>query len=82
MANSTEVKATTVMGNLRVEIGVLTMGDGASGLAVQTSVQNLLGGSLVAKSAPANTGLTFVSGGFKAATALSGNDFHYVVFGT
>lgn len=82
MANSTTVKAQTVVGNLLMEVGVLTMGDGASGLAVQSSIKEYLGGSLVAKSAPANTGLTFVSGGFKASTALSGNDFHYVVFGT
>lgn len=82
MANSTTVKAQTVVGNLLMEIGVLTMGDGSGGLAVQSSIQNYLGGSLVAKSAPANTGLTFVSGGFKAATALSGNDYQYVVFGT
>lgn len=82
MANSTTVKAVTVMGNLRCEIGVLTMGDGDGGLAVQSSIKDYAGGSLVAKSAPANTGLTFVSGGFKAATALSGNDYQYVVFGT
>lgn len=81
MANSTTVKGQSNLGNMIMEIGVLTMGDGSGGLAVQSSIKDYLGGSLVAKSAPANTGLTFVSGGFKAATALSGNDYHYVVFG-
>ena len=82
MANSTTPNAVTVMGNLRMECGVLTMADGAAGLAVQSSIQNYVGGTLCAKSAPANTGITFVSGGFKALTALSGNDFQYIVFGT
>lgn len=82
MANSTTVGSVTVIGNLRMEVGVLTAGDGTSGNAVQSSIQNYVGGLLTAKSAANDSALTFVSGGFKAGTAVSGNDFHYVVFGT
>lgn len=82
MANSTTVKNVANLGNMIVEVGVLTMGDGASGLAVQSAVKDYMGGVLTQKSAANCSGITFVSGGFKALTAISGNDFQYVVFGT
>lgn len=81
MANSTTVKAATVVGNLLMEVGVLIMGDSNTGLAVQSSIKDYLGGSLTPKSAANGSALTFVSGGFKAGTAASGSEFHYVVFG-
>lgn len=82
MANTATPSMNTVWGNFRVEAGVLTMGDGASGLAAQTGIKDFFGGVLTQKSAANCSGITFVSGGFKALTATSGSDFQYLVFGT
>jgi hypothetical protein len=63
-------------------IGVLTMGDGGAGLAATCSLDSICGGTLTPRAAANGSALTFVSGGFKAGTATSGDTFNVVLFGT
>jgi hypothetical protein len=78
MANTYTVSTETVMGNMRVQVGTLTMTDGSGGDAVDTGMNQVI---FAADNSTTQAHISHTTGSILATTAASGAALDVIVFG-